>query len=100
MLELSKLLSIRPTSSRFATCKAVTKMIEFKVVAAEADSVARNRASHYANVKWCRLNDKTVYWAEPDGQSSLPDELRLLDDPPETAKGDLYLVGQMGNAFC
>ena len=29
----------------------------------------------------------------------MPDELRLLGGPPQTAQGDLYLVVQVGNAF-
>ena len=75
-------------------------MIEFTVVQAAADPLAREHATrHHHNVKWCGLNDETVYWALPDRERPLPDELRLLGGPPQTAQGDLYLVVQVGNAF-
>ena len=74
-------------------------MLEFTVVQAAADPLARHHAARHPDVKWCCLNDETVYWATPDRESSLPDELRLLGGPPQTAQGDLYLVVQVGNAF-
>ena len=74
-------------------------MIEFTVVQAVADATARNHAARHPHVKWCCLNDETVYWTTPDRENSFPDELRRLGGPPQTAHGDLYLVAQVGNAF-
>ena len=74
-------------------------MVEFTVVQAAADQLARNHAARHPDVKWCCLNNETVYWVPSDRESSLPDELRLLGGPPQTAQGDLYLVVQVGNAF-
>jgi len=74
-------------------------MTEFTVVQAKADLLARSYAARHSDVKWCRLNNETVYWITPGRESSLPDELRLLGGPPQTAQGDLYLVVQVGNAF-
>ena len=72
-------------------------MIEFTVVQAEADPLARNYATRHHDVKWCCLNQETIYWTTGTGDRSLPDELRLLGGPPQTAQGDLYLVVQVGN---
>ncbi len=74
-------------------------MLAFTVVQAAAAPAARNYATRHSNVKWCCFNDETIYWAMPDGERSLPDELRLLGGPPQTAQGELYLVVQVGNAF-
>jgi peptidase M28-like protein/repeat uncharacterized protein DUF346 len=74
-------------------------MIEFTVVQAAADPLAREHATRHPDVKWSGLNDETVYWALPDSERPFPNELRLLGGPPQTAQGDLYLVVQVGNAF-
>ena len=74
-------------------------MLAFTVVQAAAAPAARNYATRHSDVKWCCFNDETIYWAMPDGERSLPDELRLLGGPPQTAQGELYLVVQVGNAF-
>lgn len=74
-------------------------MVEFAVIQAAADTLARSHASLHTGVKWCRFNDETVYWSTPDQGDALPVELRLLGAPPQTAQGDLYLVVQVGNAF-
>ena len=74
-------------------------MTEFTVVQAGVDPLARDHAARLPDVKWCRLNNETLYWITPDREGSLLDELRLLGGPPQTAQGDLYLVVQAGNAF-
>src|SRR5687767_13985288 len=74
-------------------------MVEFIVVQAAANSLARNYAARHDNVKWCSLNDETVYWTSTEHWKSLPDEVRRLGGPPQTATGKLYLVVQNGNAF-
>jgi ABC-type taurine transport system substrate-binding protein len=74
-------------------------MIEFTVVQTATEPLARNHVARHPNVKWCSLNNETLYWVTPERESSLPDEIRLLGGPPQAAEGDLYLVVQVGNAF-
>ena len=74
-------------------------MIEFTVVQAVAGMIERSHAMRSFDVNWCCFNDETIYWATPGGKNLLPDELRLLSAPPQTAQGNLYLVVQAGNAF-
>ena len=44
-------------------------MTEFTVVQAKADLLARNYAARHPDVKWCRLNNETVYWVKPGRES-------------------------------
>lgn len=74
-------------------------MVEFTVVQAAADPLARHEAARNPDVQWCRLNDETVYWVPPSRESSLPNAVRRLGGPPQTAQGNLYLVAQVGNTF-
>ena len=74
-------------------------MIAFTVVQATSEPLATKAAARYPGVKWCRLNDETVYWETSYRERLLPDELRRLGGPPQMAQGDLYLVVQAGNAF-
>ncbi|SFE04276.1 M28 family peptidase [Nitrosomonas sp. Nm166] len=74
-------------------------MIEFTVIQAASDQLARTHAARHPDIKWCRFNNEIVYWATPGVDSSLPRELRLLGGPPQAAQGDLYLIVQVGNAF-
>jgi hypothetical protein len=75
-------------------------MVEFTVVQAATDSLARNQAARYPNVKWCCLNGETVYWAIPNQEGSLPNELRLLGGPPQRHKVISTLLFKLVMLFC
>src|SRR5262245_45470256 len=74
-------------------------MIEFTVVRAAAEAQARRQAARHPAMRSCQFNDETVFWTSPAGNGSLPRELRRLGGPPQTARGKLHLVVQVGNAF-
>jgi ABC-type taurine transport system substrate-binding protein len=74
-------------------------MIAFTVVPSTSEPLAQNFAARHAGVIWCRFDDETLYWETPYRERLLPDKLRVLGGPPQTAQGDLYLVVQVGNAF-
>ncbi|MDB5886230.1 MAG: hypothetical protein JWR74_2401, partial [Polaromonas sp.] len=74
-------------------------MLAFTVVQAGADALARDQQSRHVGVRWCRFNDETLYWTAAGASEGLPDGLRRLGGPPQSAQGDLYLVVQVGNAF-
>ena len=79
--------------------KARGRMIAFTVVPSTSEPLAQNVAARHVGVMWCRFDDEILFWETPYRERLLPDDLRLLGGPPQTAQGDLYLVVQVGNAF-
>jgi len=74
-------------------------MLPFAVVRTGASKVGQSQAVLDPGLSWCRFDDATLYW-RPGGESgALPADVLRLAGPPESARGQLYLVVQVGNAF-
>ncbi|WP_298234781.1 M28 family metallopeptidase [uncultured Azohydromonas sp.] len=74
-------------------------MTPLAVVPAGADAQARKRAESDGGIRWCRFNDETLYWRPGGEAEGLPAGLLRHAGPPQQARGKLYLVVQVGNAF-
>ena len=64
-----------------------------------ATSAGAARSSEGSDLAWCGFGDEVVWWQTGDSARMSPSLLESARTSGRTDEGDLYLVGQAGNAF-
>jgi len=74
-------------------------VISFSILRAVDAPEKQTAKAQNLGLTWCEFDDEILVWGPADRARQLPDELRRIAGPPADARGDLYLVAQVGNVF-